>query len=86
MEQAFPHAVIHQAFQACGHRCECTDPDCDHTSDAEGRCTQFLRLVGEGDNAPDGWRVHRIDPGGPANISNCRILCTNCSKHAAAAA
>jgi len=83
MRQEFPHAVVRQAYEQCGHQCECADPDCAHNGDEAGRCTQILRWLAQAEDASDGWQAHPIDPDGPPYISNIRILCTNCSQQTA---
>ncbi len=85
MRHEFPHPLVRQAYEQCGHQCECTHPDCDHDADEYGRCTQILRWGAweEGEDSPDSWEPRPINRGGPPYISNIRILCTNCSRHAA---
>ena len=85
MDQGFSHAIVREGFEASGYQCECTEPNCGHDSDEEGRCTQALRWIAQGENAPDGWQPHRIDPDRPPYATNIRILCTNCRRHATAA-
>ncbi len=82
MRQEFPHALVRQAYEQCGHRCDCATPDCEHDADEAGRCTQILRWPARGEDASDGWQVYLIDPDGPPYISNIRILCTNCNQQA----
>ena len=80
MVREFSHAVVHEAFELCGHRCECADPNCTHKANRNDRCVQFLRLVAQDEPARDGWVAHHIHADQPGTISNCRILCTNCSQ------
>jgi len=84
MQHEFPHAVIREAYDLSQHRCQCTDPDCPHHSDDEGRCRQILRWPAQDDTARDGWRAVHIDPTGPGAIGNCQILCSQCYAHAMA--
>ncbi len=85
MRQEFPHTLVRQAYDRCEHRCECTNPNCDHDADKYGRCTQMLRWGAweEENDSPDSWEPHLIDPDRPPYISNICLLCTNCSQHAA---
>ena len=78
--------MVRQAYEQCEHRCECTNPDCNHDGGEAGRCTQILRWGAweEEEHSPDSWQTHPIDPDGPPYISNIRILCTNCSQQAVA--
>ncbi len=84
MQHEFPHAVIREAYNLSQHRCQCTDPNCPHKSDDEGRCYQILRWPAHGDNTPDGWHAVHIDPAGPGTISNCQVLCSRCYQYALA--
>ena len=84
MVEEFPHAVVREAFNSSGLRCECTDPNCSHDSDEEGRCIQALRWIGQGEAARDGWQARRINLDRPPYATNIRIVCTNCGRQATA--
>ena len=85
MRPEFPHAVVRQAYNQCGHRCECTNPNCNHKADEQGRCRQVLRWGAweQAEDSADSWEPHHIDPSRPGTITNCQILCTDCGRQAA---
>ncbi len=84
MQHEFSHAVIREAYDLSQHRCQCTDPDCPHHSDDEGRCRQILRWPAQGEPARDGWQAVHQDPSVPGIIGNCQVLCSHCFAHAMA--
>ena len=83
MEHEFSHEVIHEAYERSNHRCQCTDPECQHTSGEGDRCTHFLRWLAWNDiRADDCWRVMHVDAEGPGTIGNAMVLCAECAEHA----
>ena len=84
MQHEFPSLVIRAAYDLSQHRCQCTDPDCSHRSDDEGRCRQIVRWPAQNDTARDGWRAVHIEPTGPGIIGNCQVLCSRCYEYAVA--
>ncbi len=84
MQHEFSHTVIREAYELSQHRCQCTDPNCPHHSDDEGRCRQILRWTAQDELARDGWRAVHIEPTGPGTIGNCQVLCSHCYEHAVA--
>ncbi|WP_324716441.1 hypothetical protein U7230_13950 [Carboxydochorda subterranea] len=78
MVEAFPEAVVEQAFRRAGARCECTRSGHGHPV----RCPKRLQWELRGHDGPGGWEARPYDPARPATASNCEILCQPCYKAA----
>ena len=73
---AFLDSVIDQAWARSGGRCECTRTGHGHAE----RCDQELLKERRGAEPSYWWEAHKKVAGGDDTLSNCEILCHNCSR------
>lgn len=77
LHKQFPEAIIQEAWDRSGDRCECERKTCGHA----GRCPQKLLRGSRGAETEYGWEAHHINSEGPNTLSNCQILCQECHKN-----
>jgi len=74
--RAFEESVVDQAWARSGGRCECTHSDRGHSE----RCGRELLRDRRGAGPSYRWEAHKKVAGGNDALSNCEILCHECSK------
>jgi hypothetical protein len=72
---AFIDSVVDQAWARSGERCECTHTGHGHS----GRCGHELLRERRGAEPSYWWEAHKKVAGGDDTLSNCEILCQDCS-------
>ena len=72
---AFTEAVVEQAWNRAGVKCECRRWAYNH---GILRCNQelvFVNRVPEREDRQGRWEPHRVNHKGDDTLSNCEILC-----------
>jgi len=73
---AFSDSVVDQAWIRSDGRCECTDTGHGHSE----RCCRELLRDRRGSEPSCWWEAHKKVAGGDDTLSNCEILCQECSR------
>ena len=75
-EMGFPENVVKQAWERAGGQCECRRRTHSHFYTPCGKVLVWENRSKEGRG---GWETHHITIDGGDVLSNCEILCSDCS-------
>jgi hypothetical protein len=73
----FSDAVVSQAWDRAGGRCECRRTSHNHPYT---RCNKQLVRANRGREGRGAWEAHHRNSAGGDTLSNCEILCWECHR------